>query len=76
VHNPGHPTRRLLRRQQIVLRRMQFKPPAPPAPANESAPIDDPILPKIFDLTPPSPPPGNSTPGNTTPINGSPSSPS
>jgi len=76
VHNPAHPTRRLLRRQQIVLRRMQFKPPAPPAPANESAPIDNPILPRIFDLTPPSLPPGNSTPGNTTPINGSPSSPS
>lgn len=65
VHNPAHPTKRLLRRQQIVLRRMQFKPPAPPAPANESAPIDNPILPKIFDLTPPPPP-----------INGSPSSPS
>ena len=76
VHNPAHPTKRLLRRQQIVLRRMQFKPPAAPTPANESAPIDNPILPKIFDLTPPSSPPGNSTPGNTTPINGSPNSPS
>ena len=75
VHSPAHPTKRLLRRQQIILRRMQFKPPAPPTPANELAPIDNPILPKIFDLTPPSLPPGNSTPGNTTPINGTPSSP-
>jgi monofunctional biosynthetic peptidoglycan transglycosylase len=32
-HNPSRPTRRLLRRQQIILRRMQFKPPAPAAPA-------------------------------------------
>ena len=76
VHNPAHPTKRLLRRQQIVLRRMQFKPPAPPTPVNGSAPIESPIPPKIFDETPPSLPPGNSTPGNTTPINGSPSSPS
>ena len=25
-HSPARPTRRLLRRQQIILRRMQFKP--------------------------------------------------
>ncbi|HUQ87590.1 MAG TPA: monofunctional biosynthetic peptidoglycan transglycosylase [Vicinamibacterales bacterium] len=55
-HNPAKPTRRLLRRQQIILRRMQFKPPAPaetvapvepvtPAPMNESAPIENPLIP-------------------------------
>ena len=73
-HSPANPTRRLLRRQQIVLRRMQFKPPAPAAaataPANESPAVESPILPAP-DLTPPSPPPGN-----TTPINGTPRSPS
>jgi monofunctional biosynthetic peptidoglycan transglycosylase len=39
-HSPAKPTRRLLRRQQIILRRMQYKAPAPaaPAPVNESAP--------------------------------------
>lgn len=75
VHSPAHPTRRLLRRQQIILRRMQFKPPPPPAapapPANESAPLDSPIMPPQLDETPPPPPPGNATP-----INGSPGSPS
>jgi monofunctional biosynthetic peptidoglycan transglycosylase len=28
VHSPAQPTKRLLRRQQIILRRMQYKPPA------------------------------------------------
>ena len=72
VHSPAHPTKRLLRRQQIVLRRMQFKPPAPvaPAPSNESAPLEVPIAPSPLDLTPPAPP------VNQTPINGSPQSPS
>lgn len=67
VHNPAKPTRRLLRRQQIILRRMQFKPPAPPAPVNESAPIENPVIPSPLDVTPPPPPPGNRTP-----VNGSP----
>ena len=69
-HNPAKPTRRLLRRQQIILRRMQFKPPAPaaPAPLNESAPIENPLIPVPSPF--PSPPPSN-TSGN-----GSPSSPS
>ena len=71
VHSPANPTKRLLRRQQIILRRMQFKPPAPAAPVNQS-PVETPIEPAPLDLTPPSPPPGNTTPGNTTPINGSP----
>jgi monofunctional biosynthetic peptidoglycan transglycosylase len=33
VHNPGHPTRRLLRRQQIILRRMGAVEPPPAEPA-------------------------------------------
>ena len=86
VHNPAKPTKRLLRRQQIILRRMQFKPPAPPAPipANESAPIENPTVPIPLPFPPspggsgatsPIPPqlsPGNVSPGNTSPVNGSP----
>ena len=70
-HNPAKPTKRLLRRQQIILRRMQFKPPAPapPAPLNESAPIENPLIPVPSPF--PSPPPPSNTSGN-----GSPSSPS
>jgi monofunctional biosynthetic peptidoglycan transglycosylase len=77
VHSPAKPTRRLIRRQQIILRRMQFKPPAPPAPANESAPaplnesapIENPLIPvpSPFPSPPPPPPPGNKSPGNGTP---------
>ena len=80
-HSPARPTKRLLRRQQIVLRRMQFKPPAPaaPAPVNQSpaAPVDDLppeieiIKPQPFPLPPPPPPPppppGNASPGNRPP---------
>lgn len=74
VHSPAKPTRRLLRRQQIILRRMQFKPPVPVVPpTNESAPVDNPTIPQpsVFPDAPPPPP------GNGTPINGSapPSSP-
>ena len=71
-HNPAKPTRRLLRRQQIVLRRMQFKPPAAPVavpgnetPANPLIPVPSPFP------DPPPPPPGNVSPGNTSPGNGS-----
>ncbi len=66
VHSPAKPTRRLLRRQQIILRRMGFRetPPSPPpanqTPANQS-PIDNPIMPKPAELPP---------------VNGTPSSPS
>jgi monofunctional biosynthetic peptidoglycan transglycosylase len=73
-HSPGRPTKRLLRRQQIILRRMQFKPPAPAVPAsvpvdpaplnespatplNESAPIENPLIPVPAPF--PTPPPSN-----------------
>jgi len=69
-HSPARPTKRLLRRQQIILRRMQFKPPAPaPAPVNET-PSDAPLVPVPlpFPIPPPPsntspPPPGNKSPG-------------
>ena len=61
VHSPAKPTRRLQRRQQIILRRMGFKEPPPPAPANQTPPIDNPIMP---------------TPSELPPLNGSPKSPS
>jgi monofunctional glycosyltransferase len=67
-HSPARPTKRLLRRQQIVLRRMQFKPPAPapPAPVNETpseilAPTFEPLTP------PPSNGSGNGSPGSPPP---------
>jgi monofunctional glycosyltransferase len=64
-HSPAKPTRRLLRRQQIIVRRMGIKetPPPPPPSLNET-PIQVPI-----DPTPlPFPmPPTNSTPTNGTP---------
>ncbi len=85
VHSPAHPTKRLLRRQQIILRRMQFRPPVAPSPpvpppaatpGNESAPIENPIVPPPpggsgvpgpvpmpFPM-PPSPPPGNRSQSN------------
>jgi len=68
VHSPAKPTRRLLRRQQIILRRMGFKetPPAvPAAPANESAPIESPSVPIPQPF--PIPPTGNGSPSNGTP---------
>jgi monofunctional biosynthetic peptidoglycan transglycosylase len=66
-HSPAKPTRRLLRRQQIILRRMQFKPPAPaaPAPLNESAPIENPLIPVPSPF--PSPPPPSNASGNGSP---------
>ena len=77
VHSPAKPTRRLLRRQQIILRRMGFKETPPAAPANQT-PIENPIVP----VPQPFPLPGNSgapsptPPGNGSPSNGTPSSPS
>jgi monofunctional glycosyltransferase len=83
-HSPAKPTRRLLRRQQIIMRRMGFKEPpkvapaAAPVPANET-PIENPLIPRPFPL-PPSPKGSGETnpssPGNVTAINGSPSRPS
>lgn len=65
VHNPAKPTRRLLRRQQIILRRMGFKeppPPAPPVPANQT-PIESPLIPLPLPFpSPPLPSPGNGSP--------------
>jgi len=79
VHSPAHPTKRLLRRQQIILRRMQFKPPAPtptPSPANESAPIETPIVPppppEVVPVPQPFPQPPSAPPSNGSPKNGSP----
>jgi len=66
-HNPARPTKRLLRRQQIILRRMQFKPPAPPpapVPANET-PGDSPVVPVPLPF--PIPPPPSNTSGNGSP---------
>jgi monofunctional biosynthetic peptidoglycan transglycosylase len=78
VHSPAKPTRRLLRRQQIILRRMGFKETPPAAPVNQT-PIESPVIP----VPQPFPIPGNSgapsptpPPGNGSPSNGSPSSPS
>ena len=74
VHNPARPTRRLLRRQQIILRRMgRVEPPpntpvaapaaiAPPDPAaaEPSAAEPAPVKPRPAD---PPPPPGTSSKG-------------
>ena len=70
-HSPAHPTKRLLRRQEIILRRMQFKPPAPAppaAPANET-PGDNTSIPVPVPF--PMPPPANSS-APPAPSNGSP----
>ncbi len=48
VHSPAKPTRRLLRRQQIIIRRMGIK---------EEAPPPETPLPMPVDQTPPEPPP-------------------
>jgi monofunctional biosynthetic peptidoglycan transglycosylase len=59
VHSPAKPTRRLQRRQQIILRRMGFKeapPPAPTAAPVDQAPIDNPIMPAPSPEVPPPPP--------------------
>jgi monofunctional biosynthetic peptidoglycan transglycosylase len=64
-HSPAHPTKRLLRRQQIIVRRMGIKPPdptavnvtAPTVPAVEpSTPVVDPIGGTPLNTTPPAPP--------------------
>ena len=71
-HSPAHPTRRLLRRQQIIVRRMGIKPPPPPAPAaptpavtvsdptvpavEPSSPVADPVSGAPVNSSPPAPP--------------------
>jgi monofunctional biosynthetic peptidoglycan transglycosylase len=58
-HSPAKPTRRLLRRQQIIMRRMGFREepavrvPPPPPVLNESPSIERPIFPKPGNVTPP-----------------------
>ncbi len=58
VHNPGKPTRRLLRRQQIILRRMGGARPPPDAPAIpvEVTPPAE-AMPAAEPTTPAEPPP-------------------
>jgi monofunctional biosynthetic peptidoglycan transglycosylase len=64
-HSPAKPTRRLLRRQQIIARRMGVKPAAPPAqiqnehtPAADSPQVtDNPITFSPINQSPPEPPP-------------------
>ena len=64
-HSPAKPTRRLLRRQQIIIRRMGIKEtPPPPPPSLKETPIQIPID--------PTPLPFPMPPRNATPINGSP----
>jgi monofunctional glycosyltransferase len=85
-HSPAKPTRRLLRRQQIILKRMGFKepPPAPPVnatpgnatPANET-PIEPPSVPRPQPFPPPPAGFGGTSPipPSNSSVNGSPSSP-
>jgi monofunctional biosynthetic peptidoglycan transglycosylase len=56
VHNPAKPTRRLLRRQQIILRRMGRARPPDAAPASRPSP--EPDGPGSTSPPPPGPPPG------------------
>ena len=83
-HSPAKPTRRLLRRQQIIMRRMGFKesPPAVPAsvtpanvtPANATPPSDPANETPIENPLIPKPQPFPIPPGNRTPTNGTPPS--
>ena len=80
-HSPARPTRRLLRRQQIIMRRMGFTESPPPSPANAtpanetpanatpSDPVSEtPIENPLIPKPMPFPiPPGNKTPGNGSP---------
>jgi monofunctional biosynthetic peptidoglycan transglycosylase len=84
-HSPSRPTRRLLRRQQIIVRRMGIKPPAPemqlsaPTSTTEMPHANDsPIDFSPINQSPPAPPPpaqslqppvGNGSPPPTSPTN-------
>jgi monofunctional glycosyltransferase len=68
VHNPGRPTRRLLRRQQIIMGRMGKAEPPPNAPAGTPEPLpplatDPPPVPE--DPPPTEPPPAEPPPAPT-----------
>ena len=63
-HSPAHPTKRLLRRQQIILRRMQFRPPAPASPPAPEVPSETPAVPVPQPFPTPPDPPGNGTPSS------------
>jgi monofunctional biosynthetic peptidoglycan transglycosylase len=67
-HSPAHPTKRLLRRQQIIVRRMGIKPPQPVAPASsdETVTVTTPTVPAVEPSTPVADPVTGS-PLNTTP---------
>lgn len=69
VHSPAKPTKRLLRRQQIILKRMQFKPPPPAAPEpRDESPAATPAVPTPMPFpVPPNPPPDNRSPDNGSP---------
>lgn len=61
-HSPARPTRRLLRRQQIIVRRMGIKPPAvrpdsPSTTAEVPQSVDAPVGFSPINQTPPEPPP-------------------
>jgi hypothetical protein len=84
-HSPARPTRRLLRRQQIIVRRMGIKDPPspggygetpPPPPSLNETPIQIPIDPTPLPFPFPLPPGGSGgtrpIPANSTPINGTP----
>ena len=83
-HSPAHPTKRLLRRQQIIIRRMGIRPAdttvaAPSVPPVETSPAPaDPVSGAAVNSSPPQPPnpvhslqpyPGNGDPPPLTPRN-------
>jgi monofunctional glycosyltransferase len=71
VHSPARPTRRLLRRQQIILGRMGGVEPPPNAPAPASGPIDD----DTPDDPPPDPPADSPLPADPPPADPPPADP-
>lgn len=62
VHSPAKPTRRLLRRQQIILRKMRIKETPPPP-----APVVGQPFPVPVNQTPPEPPPPSIPPPSSPP---------
>ena len=69
-HSPAKPTRRLMRRQQIIMRRMGFREAPKAAPAPSVAPSNETPVQVIVPVPAPfpSPPlPSNKTPDNSSP---------